>query len=74
MFQTEPNIPRLDAGKGLFLKGDGAGSFKATSIRESGFTTPMDAKKMELVKTIDERGVLVVNSEGILQFFRITEN
>jgi hypothetical protein len=35
-FANQPEIPRYDAGRGLLLKGDGTGNFKAVSGRESG--------------------------------------
>jgi len=35
-FDNQPEIPRYDAGRGLLLKGDGAGNFKAVSGQESG--------------------------------------
>ena len=74
MFHTEPNIPRLDAGKGLFLKGDGKGQFYPKPISESGFITPKDSKQMVSVNTPGGEAVLVVNSDGTLQFFRSPEN
>lgn len=74
MFHTEPNIPRLDAGKGLFLKGDATGHFQPKSISESGFITPLDSKNMVMVKTPVGTAVLVINSEGAPQLFQIHEN
>lgn len=35
-FATRPGIPRLDAGRGLMLKGDGQGSFSPISGNDSG--------------------------------------
>ena len=35
-FDTEPSIPRLDAGRGLWLRGDGKGTFSAIPGQESG--------------------------------------
>jgi hypothetical protein len=35
-FATEPETPRLDAGRGLVLLGDGAGKFQPLSAQESG--------------------------------------
>jgi len=35
-FANQPEIPRYDAGRGLLLKGDGAGNFKAVPGQESG--------------------------------------
>lgn len=74
MFHTEPNIPRLDAGKGLFLKGDGTARFHPQTLSESGFITPLDSKNMVLVKTPGGMAVFVMNSEGTAQLFRIDGN
>lgn len=35
-FATQPNVPRLDAGRGLVLKGNGAGGFEVVPGQESG--------------------------------------
>ena len=35
-FETQPTMPRLDAGRGLLLKGDGAGGFTAVPGQMSG--------------------------------------
>ena len=35
-FATQPETPRYDAGRGLWLKGDGGGGFKAVPGQESG--------------------------------------
>jgi len=35
-FATQPETPRYDAGRGLWLKGDGVGGFKAVPGQESG--------------------------------------
>jgi enediyne biosynthesis protein E4 len=35
-FANQPEVPRLDAGRGLLLRGDGKGGFQALSSRQSG--------------------------------------
>lgn len=37
-FATQPETPRYDAGRGLWLRGDGGGGFKAVPGQESGVT------------------------------------
>jgi hypothetical protein len=37
-FSAQPDIPRHDAGRGLWLRGDGQGGFKAVPGQESGIT------------------------------------
>ncbi len=71
MFQTEPNIPRADAGKGLLLSGDGTGNLKPVSVQKSGFHAPKDVKYITLIETADGKAVLVANQNDELQFFRL---
>jgi hypothetical protein len=71
MFQTEPNIPQSDAGKGLVLAGDGDGNLKPVSIKDSGFHTPHDVKYITMIETAGGKAVLVVNHNDELQLFRL---
>lgn len=72
MFQTDPNIPRADAGKGLLLNGDGKGSLNPVSITQSGFFAPKDVKYIGLIETADGKAVLVANHNDVFQLFRLT--
>jgi hypothetical protein len=71
MFQTEPNIPQSDAGKGLVLAGDGDGNLKPVSIKDSGFHTPHDVKYITMIETAGGKAVLVGNHNDELQLFRL---
>lgn len=71
MYQTDPDLPRMDAGKGLLLKGDGTGNFQPVSIEKSRFVVPHDVRKMKIIHTANDKWVLVANNEGPLQFFHI---
>ena len=53
LFATEIATPRLDAGAGLVLLGDGAGGFRALGVRESG-----------VVVRGDQRGAAVADFDG----------
>ncbi len=72
MFQTDPNIPRADAGKGLLLIGDVEGNLEPVPIHKSGFYAPKDVKYITLIKTAEGKAVLVANHNEELQLFRIS--
>ncbi|WP_423149198.1 VCBS repeat-containing protein [Rubrolithibacter danxiaensis] len=57
-FGTEVSVGRYDALNGLFLKGDGKGSFKPLSILQSGIFIPGDGKA--LVKLRDKEGNMLL--------------
>ena len=46
LYNSELETPRNDAGKGLFLKGDGKGGFQAMRVYESGLYIPGNVKKL----------------------------
>lgn len=70
-YETEPNTPRADAGKGLWLRGDGRGSFTPVSPFESGFLAPLDVRNLALIDTPAGKMVLVANNGGPLQAFTV---
>ena len=69
LYATESNVPPVDAGNGLWLKGDGAGHFTAVSPFESGFLAPRNVAGLALVKTPAGSAVLVANTGDSLQAF-----
>lgn len=73
-FQTEVETPRYDAGKGLFLSGNGDGTF-ATTIRvnESGVLLPFDVKDMELITIGKDSSTLIIvaNNNDSIQFLKV---
>jgi hypothetical protein len=71
LFDMEPNTPRLDAGNGLWLKGDGRGHFDAVSPRASGLLAPHNAAALALVRTRAGRALVVANTGDSLQLFSI---
>jgi enediyne biosynthesis protein E4 len=71
LYQTEPNIPRSDAGNGLLLKGDGNGRLIPVEPIKSGFITPKDVKDIQLITTADGLSVIVANNDDHVQLFRI---
>jgi len=64
-FATQPDTPRHDAGRGLLLKGDGRGGFKAMSGQQSGATIYGEQRGSALCDfDHDGRVDLVVSQNG----------
>jgi hypothetical protein len=75
IYNTEVETPRWDAGNGLILlnqSGVDQPKLKPLTIKESGFCTPEDAKRMTLLSGPNEKErVLVVNNNGPVQLFEL---
>jgi enediyne biosynthesis protein E4 len=71
LFDVEPNTPRVDAGNGLWLRGDGKGQFGAVSPRESGFLAPHSGSGLAVARTPTGTVLLVANTGDALQLFSI---
>ncbi len=74
MYHSEPNVPRADAGNGLWLKGDGNGNLTPVPPIESGFLAPMDARQLALIHTRTGKAVIVANNSDSLQVFSISND
>lgn len=70
-YETEPNTPRADAGKGLWLRGDGRGGFTPVSPSRSGLLAPSDVRDLALIRTPAGLALLVANHGDSLQSFTI---
>jgi hypothetical protein len=71
IYDAEANTPRADAGNGLWLRGDGLGTFTPVHPAESGFLAPLDVTGMTLINTPTGKALLVSNSGDSFQSFRI---
>jgi hypothetical protein len=69
MFHTEVETPRYDAGRGLFLKGNGRGEFKALSVLESGIYIPGDVKDIDFLTVKGNQALFVCNNNMASQIF-----
>ena len=67
---VKPEIGRMSAGYGLYLRGDGKGDFTAVSAGSSGFLVPGQVRDIERVRT--RRGILyvVARNNDAPMFFR----
>ena len=71
MFVSEIETPRNDAGVGVFLTGTEQGAFANVPINQSGFYSPLDAKKMAKIHIAGAPHILVANNNDRLQLFKI---
>mgnify|MGYP006269462103 CR=1 FL=1 len=71
MIETEVETPAYDAGKGLFMAGNGDGTFEASLyMPESGLFCPFNVKDIALFKLKGQRpGLIVANNDGPLQMY-----
>ena len=66
-YNTEVETPSYDAGKGLFMLGNGDGTFKTISkVLESGIFMPLNLKDLQMVFLSSERrpAILAANNDG----------
>ena len=70
LYNAEVETPRNDAGNGIFLIGNGDGTFSSKLRKDSGFFAPSDAKKIIPIKVKEDKGILVGNNNDLLQFFK----
>lgn len=71
LYGSEVETPRNDAGKGLFLSGDGKGNFQPIEGYKSGFYTPGDVKDLDIIKIKGLDFIIAAKNDDDLQFIRI---
>ena len=67
-YAAKPELGRMDAGYGLFLRGDGAGAFTPVPMAESGFRVQGQARDMALVA---DRLVAVAVNDGPVRLISV---
>ena len=71
-YQAEVMTGMYDASYGLFLKGDGKGTFKPISPLQSGLIIDGDVKDMKIINTaLKERLLLVAVNNEKMKVFRL---
>jgi hypothetical protein len=73
MHGSEIETPRNDAGIGLWLKGDGAGTFAPVPSRESGFYAPHVVNDMKMIEKGNEWLILLGNNDAVMQGFSVAK-
>jgi len=75
LWDTEPETPAYDAGRGLLLKGKGDGTFTTSArIDQSGLLLGKNVKALEEINLQGGgKGILVANNNDRLQLFLQTE-
>ncbi len=70
---VQPELGRMDASYGLFLRGDGAGGFTPVLTRHSGFFVTGQVRDMAWLEVPGQgRLILIARNDGPLQVFRTT--
>lgn len=70
LYASEVETPRNDGSYGLYLKGNGDGTFKSIPPAESGFYTPGDIKDMSTINVKDETYIISAKNNDYLQFIK----
>ena len=66
---VKPELGKMDASYGLFLRGDGRGHFTPMQTTESGFFVPGQARDIERVRTANgDRYIVTRNNDRALTF------
>ncbi len=75
LYGTEQETPRNDAGIGLFLKGDGKGSFEPFPAMKSGLFIDGDVRKMSMIHLgkNKNRGIIVAKNNSLMQIIKISD-
>ncbi|MEN8667099.1 MAG: VCBS repeat-containing protein, partial [Flavobacteriaceae bacterium] len=71
LFVSEIETARNDAGVGVFLKGNSKGDFVNVPLTESGFYTPLDAKKLTPITIQGKPHIMVLNNNDLSQLFSV---
>jgi enediyne biosynthesis protein E4 len=71
LYHSEPNTARADAGNGVWLRGDGHGTFSPVFPGTSGFLAPLEVTDLALIAIPGGKAVLVANNGDSLQGYTI---
>ena len=70
LYHVEVETARNDAGCGILLLGDGKGKFEVVDRDQSGFFVPYDVKHMALLRSPDQKKILVAPNDHFLQIYQ----
>ena len=76
LYDTEPETPSYDAGRGLLLNGNGDGTFTTSNlIQYSGLNISRNVRAIEPIKLgSNQKGILVANHNDKMQLFLTRED
>ncbi|MDN5199920.1 FG-GAP-like repeat-containing protein [Fulvivirgaceae bacterium BMA10] len=72
-YGVEVETPRNDAGKGLFLKGNGKGDFFPSQYKGSGLFIDGDVKDMCLINKGNKKMIVVAKNNDYIQLIEVNE-
>lgn len=68
-YETMPSIGRFDAGKGLYLRGDGQGQFRAMPARESGLLLEGAVRAILPIQLGGKEAMIVGNNNAAVELW-----
>ncbi|MEH6679217.1 MAG: VCBS repeat-containing protein [Sediminicola sp.] len=71
LYASEVETPRNDAGYGLYLKGNGRGSFTPVEVDKSGFFVPGDVKDVMPITAKSGNYLIVAKNNDQMQYIKI---
>ena len=73
LHMSEVETPRNDASYGVFLQGNGDGTFKAISRKESSFFASGDVKGMSVISKEEKKYIIVVRNNDEASYVKINK-
>lgn len=70
-YQAEVSIGHYDASYGVFLKGNGKGTFITIPATKTGFVVDGDVKSMKLIASLNSKNIVVAANNEELKYFKI---
>lgn len=74
LYNSEVETPRNDSSFGLYLQGDGAGTFTPKTMMESGLKIVGDVRDMELLSIQGKKHLLAVKNDAAAQLVQVNEH
>jgi len=71
LYGVKPEVGRYDANYGLWLKGNGDGTFEEVLAKDSGFSTMGQVRDIETIKVGEKELILVAKNNEQMQIFEV---
>ena len=69
LYNAKPEMGRYDASYGVYLKGDGNGSFQEVSVKDSGLKLDKQVRGIEILRSNKRMMLIVANNDDRAQVF-----